>query len=158
MPLTNRPANGEIVGLQAVLASWTRLITTGTTHHAQAGKVTRSASVLAAASEELCTELNETLTVLSQLEQACYRHKLEPRALTLVHEAMEAAGAALNAQRRAHNELGAAAASLRGAATAQGTAVQACRSALDHLNRGHRIKAEVEAGTGARSDRDFGTT
>ncbi|WP_141575760.1 hypothetical protein [Actinomadura sp. WMMA1423] len=158
MSLTNRPTNGEIVGLQAVLANWGRLVTAGTTHHAQAGQVTKSASNIAAASEALCSQINETLTLLSQLEHACYRHKLEPAALTRVHEAMEAAGAALNAQRRAHNELGAAATSLRTAAAAQGTAVQAYRAALDYLNRTHRIKAEVEAGTGARSDRDFGTT
>lgn len=158
MTLANRPQAGEIVGLRAVLAGWARLLTVGETRHAEAGQVTKSARQLVENSEALYTQANESMTVLSHLEAACYQHALEPAALTLVHEAMEAAGAALNAQRRAHNELASAVSSLRTAANANAKAVAAYRDALAYLNRTHRPKAEVEASTGARSDRNFGTT
>ncbi|MBO2464022.1 hypothetical protein [Actinomadura violacea] len=158
MANTERPKNGEIIGLRAVLAGWARLIASGENDRAQADHVASSARKLTDSSEALCDQINSTLTVLGQLEAACYRHSLEPAALTRVHEAMEAAGAALTAQRRAHNAVGAASSSMRTAASAHAAAIAAFRAALDHLNRTHRLKAEVEASTGARSDRDFGTS
>ncbi|WP_242890877.1 hypothetical protein [Actinomadura litoris] len=157
MPLTNQP-HGEIIGLRAVLAGWSRLITSGEGDRAQADQLATTARKLTEASEGLCDQINKTLTVLGQQEAACYQHRLEPAALTLVHEAMEAAAAALNAQRRAHNSLGAAVSDLRVAASSHAAAVTAFRATLDYFNRTHRLKAEVEATTGARSDRDFGTS
>lgn len=157
MSLTNRPG-GEIVGLSALLSAWRRLISSGDADRTQAAQVSASTRRLADSSDALCNQINATLTTLGQLEAACYRHSLESAALTRVHEAMETAGAALNAQRRAHNDLCAAANSMRAATSAHAAAVAAYQAALDYLNRTHRPKAEVEATTGARSDRDFSTS
>ncbi|MFI0406534.1 hypothetical protein [Actinomadura sp. 3N508] len=159
MTVTNHPKRGgEIVGLRAVLAGWNRLITSGDNDREQAVQAAASMRKLADSSEAHCQQINATLTNLGQLEAACYAHSLEPAALAHVHQAMVAANAALNAQRRAHNDIAAAASSLRTAASAHAAAVAAYRAALTYLNRTHRPKAEVEASTGARSDRNFSTS